>query len=257
MPQAGARIIGPLPGARLVAIADEAARRATVEIGAVGASRVKESLLRDADSRGFIGRADTGLAHSLVVTSQPFKTPSGWATETGIGPPRSEIAAVLEEGRKPGRKPPPSDALIPWVERNLGNRIRSGMKGARVTIGSTVQRRAWGAVRAREIAHGRRDPGDFTGGAFRVWERKRKIAERHGGLRRDQGPKVTGVSSEAYEARVRSVAYLVARAIGRRGVPGLGMFAKAAAYLRAGKAAEILRSALHRTIAQSRPTGRR
>lgn len=29
-------------------------------------------------------------------------------------------ASVIEEGRRPNRRPPPSDALVPWVRRKLG-----------------------------------------------------------------------------------------------------------------------------------------
>lgn len=227
MGKAGCRIVGKLPGQSLALGLNEASKRAAAEMAAEAVSQVKESLMSDRDSRGFVGRYDTGSAHQHVFASALRRGVHGWYSTVGIGPPRDEISGVLEKGRRKGQPMPPVDALVPWVRRNLGNRIAGEMKGAKVTEKAAARQTRREAILARK------------------------------GLKfaRGSGAKVSGVSRASLERRIRSVAFLVARSISEKGTPGLGMFAKAARYLRSRSAA-ILRSAIHRTLAERRGSRR-
>ena len=90
---AGVRIRGPLPFLTQAEV-DRAAMAAVREAGALGQSRAKAVLLSDTDSRGFVGRKDTGQAHTALGTSAPVLVRPGLARAvTGIGAPRDKIAA--------------------------------------------------------------------------------------------------------------------------------------------------------------------
>lgn len=199
---AGVRIEGDrLPFATPEQI-QEAALGAVRESAARSASRVKEILLTGRDARGFVGRKDTGLAHDAVGSSGPLPLSDRVAFVTAIGPPRDQIAIVLEEGRKPGAKMPPPDSLKPWIRRKLRNQVAAGMRGARVT--------------AKDRAR------------FEALEAKAK--KRGGkGLGRGAGPRVSGVGKERLEKAADRLAFVIARSIGKRGTPGLHAFKRAAA----------------------------
>lgn len=195
---AGVRIVsGPLPFASAEEI-DRAADGAVRELSTMAVSRVKEVLLTARDSRGFVGRKDTGLAHSGVGATAPVKSGTATRAVVAVGPPRDEITAVLEDGRRPGSRPPPSSALVPWVRRKLKDAVASGLKGARVT----------------------KKQGD-------VFQRKAALILKRGGSLKGLGPKVSGVKKETLDKAIASVAFLVARSIGRKGIPGLHPFESA------------------------------
>lgn len=218
---AGVRIRGPLPFLTQAEV-DRAAMAAVREAGALGQSRAKAVLLSDTDSRGFVGRKDTGQAHAALGTSAPVLVRPGLARAvTGIGAPRDKIAAVLEEGRRPGARPPPSAPLVPWVRRKLASTLGAGLKGAKVT----------NAARAR-------------------FARLQAKAARSGKtLGRGVGPKVSGVKAKDLDTEAKRVAFLIARSIGRKGTPGLRPFRKAGAYIQP-KLEAIFRRHLSRVIAE-------
>lgn len=228
-----------MPGDWMRPLLDTAARRAAIEIGAVGMSMVKQSLMQDRDIRGFIGRKDTGLAHNLVNALPPERTPRGWRVVVGIGPPRDAISGVLEKGRRAGRRMPPVDAIEAWVRRKLRDRVALTLPGAKVSS----MAKATIAVKTR-TADEKVKRGTWT------------KAERNAYVRSLGVGKVTGVKRAALDRAIRARAWVIARSIGRRGFPGLSMFAKAKAALGKGRAASIMRSAVHRTLREWRGGGR-
>lgn len=201
MPGAGVRVDGGRwPPFVTAAQVEEAAIAALREASARSQSRIKDVLLHATDSRGFVGRKDTGLAHSAVGSSAPQVIGAGRVrTVTGIGPPRDAIASVLEEGRRPGKRMPPPDALKPWARRKLRDRVAANMKGARVTLKSKAR---FDALKARAGKFGKT-------------------------LGKGTGPRVTGVGKARLEAAVDQLAFVVARSIGRKGFPGLHPFKRA------------------------------
>jgi len=218
---AGVRLRGPLPFLTQ-AEADRAALAAVREAGALGQSRAKAVLLSDTDARGFVGRKDTGQAHQLLGTSAPVLVRAGLARAvTGIGAPRDVIAAVLEEGRRPGQKMPPPAALKAWVLRKLRSSLGSALPGAKVTNASRAR---FEALRARAARAGKT-------------------------LGRGVGPAITGAKKVDLEAEAERVAFLIARSIGRKGFPGLRPFRKAGAYIQP-KLESIFRRHLSRVIAE-------
>lgn len=218
---AGVRIRGPLPFLTQAEV-DRAAMAAVREAGALGQSRAKAVLLSDVDSRGYVGRKNTGQAHDAVGTSAPVLVRPGLARAvTGIGAPRDKIAAVLEEGRRPGARMPPVAPLVAWARKKLASQLGAGLKGAKVT----------NADRAR-------------------FARLQAKAKRLGkDLGRGVGPKVSGVKAKALDAEAQRVGYLIARSIGRKGFPGLRPFRKAGAYVQPRLEA-IFRRHLARVIAE-------
>lgn len=199
---AGVRIVGGrLPFGSLQAEVDQAALATAREASALAVSRVKDVLLSGEDSRGFVGRKDLGLAHNAVGSTAPaIVAPGLIRARTGIGPPRDEIAAVLEDGRRPGARMPPPDSLKPWVKRKLRNQIAAAMRGARVTT--------------------------KAGAAFKALVER--AAKRGKTLGKGASAKVSGVSKEAIDKAADAVAFVVARSIGRKGTPGLHAFQHAA-----------------------------
>ena len=195
---AGVRIVGTLPFPTSEEV-ERAAVAALGELGAIGASRVKEVLLTARDARGFVGRKDTGLAHSSVGASRPTAAGGVVRSVVGMGSPRDEISGVLEEGRRPGQRPPPSAALKPWARRKLRDAVASSMRGARVTTKD--------AAKFRALAD--------------------RIAKSGGTVGRGMGPKVSGVGKAAIDKAADRLAFVVARSIGRKGFPGLHAFASA------------------------------
>lgn len=200
----GLRIEGDRPPPFVtVAQVEQAARGALREAGARNAARVKEVLLTGRDERGFVGRKDTGQAHSLVGSTDPVVEPGVVRTVTGIGAPRDDIAAVLEDGRRPGKKAPPPDSLKPWIRRKLRNALASGLRGARVSL---------------------KDAAKFK----RLQE---AVAGRGRSLGKGVSARVSGVGKDRLEREVDRVAYIVSRSIGKKGVPGLHAFRRARAVM--------------------------
>lgn len=236
----GARLLTHPPGDALLRAIDEGAREAAIEIGRVETALVKELILTEKDSRGFVGRYDIGTAHDAVRPSAPRRTPGGWSVEVAMGSPVPPIvAAVLEKGRRPGQRPPPTDAIEPWVRRKLRDRVAKALKG-RVSATRRASLRKRASKAARMLKAGR-------------WTATEARAHERGGF---EGS-VVGVKGAALDSKIRSVAFLVARAIGRNGTPGLGMFKKAARLMRAGRAQRIVRDAMRRAFAARAPGSRR
>lgn len=195
---AGVRIVGALPFPTSADV-EAAANGALVELGALAASRVKEVLLTARDSRGFVGRKDTGLAHGSVGASRPIVAGGVVRSVVGLAPPRDEISGVLEEGRRPGAKMPPPAALKAWARRKLRDSVAASMKGARTTLKDGAKFRALGE----------------------------KIAKSGGTVGRGMGPKVSGVGKAKLDKAADRLAFVVARSIGKKGIPGLHAFASA------------------------------
>lgn len=218
---AGVRIRGPLPLLTQAEV-DRAALAAVREAGALGQSRAKAVLLSDADARGYIGRKNTGQAHEHLGTSAPVLVRPGLARAvTGIGAPRDKIAAVLEDGRRPGARMPPVAPLVKWARHKLANRLGASLPGAKVT----------NAARAR-------------------FDRLRAKAKKYGkDLGRGVGPAVSGVKAKDLDAEAERVGFLIARSIARKGTPGLRPFRKAGAYVQP-KLEAIFRRHLARVIAE-------
>lgn len=201
---AGVRIVGGrLPFAAHAAAIDAAALATVREASTLAASRVKELLLFARDERGFVGRKDTGMAHQAVGSTEPTAGPRGFSAVTAIGPPRDEIAIVLEEGRKPGARMPPTAPIKAWALRKLRDAIASGLEGARVTPKAAARFKA--------------------------------LAEKAEALGRPLGrgamARVSGVGASDLDKAAESVARAVARSIGRKGIPGLHAFKRAAAIM--------------------------
>jgi len=199
---AGVRIVGGrLPFGASGSEIEAAALAACREVSTLAASRVKEGLLFARDPRGYVGRKDTGMAHAAVGSTEPIVANGRVSSTTAIGPPRDEIAVVLEEGRKPGARRPPTAPIKAWALRKLRDAISSDLRGARVTDRDAARYRA---LAERAEANGRP-------------------------LGRGSLARVTGVRTADLDAAADRIAFAVARSIGRKGVPGLHMFAAAAA----------------------------
>lgn len=204
MPGAGVRIEGGALPFVTEAQVQEAALGAVREASARGASRIKDMMLTARDSRGYVGRKDLGLAHDAVGSSEPQVVGAGRVQAvTGIGPPRDQIAGVLEDGRRPGARMPPPDSLKPWIKRKLRNAVASQLRGARVTAKS---RERYLALAARAALRG-------------------------GTLGKGASARVTGVGKERIDKAADSLAFVIARSIGRRGIPGLHAFARTRAIM--------------------------
>lgn len=195
----------PLPGPQDF---DAIARATLLELGARATAHVKQIMRTGRDRRGIVGRVDTGQAVAAVGASAPMKGARGWELSVGIGPPRSQIAGVLEKGRRPGRRMPPLAPILAWVRRKLAGRIGGAGSRRPATLSAAQRRRgqAWEAVRARERAHGRPDPGPFR-------PRSRR-------------------SGRAFDTEALRLAKRIQRSIARKGTPGLGMFEQTREWLR-------------------------
>jgi len=91
----------------------------------------------------------------------------------GVSPPADRYALVVEEGRRPGAKMPPPDALIIWI------------------------RKKWrGVIGVTATAIGKE------------WKHR-------------------GTRQQARQSAERSLAWILARSIGRKGFPGIHMFRRA------------------------------
>jgi len=135
---------------------------------------VKEKILEGREERHFGPAVFTGTLEQHVVSEM---SAAGLSPEgiVGVAPPADEYALTLEEGRTPGAKQPPSDALIPWATEKLG---------------------------------------------------------------------ITGT-----EKQIAGVAFVLARAIGRQGFPGVHMFARAQAE-QEGHVVELVRKRIQEAMAE-------
>jgi len=80
---------------------------------------VKEKIIAGRAERHFGPAIFTGTLEQQVVTEMSAAgiNPEGFV---GVAPPADEYALTLEEGRTPGARMPPSDALVPWATEKLG-----------------------------------------------------------------------------------------------------------------------------------------
>jgi len=85
---------------------------------------VQEKIMAGRTERHFGPSVVAGTLESSIVSemSQAGMNPEGFV---GVAPPADEYALVLEEGRTPGARMPPSDALLPWVMEKLGSGVEA------------------------------------------------------------------------------------------------------------------------------------
>jgi len=153
-------------GDKLIALAKKAARQTLVSISA--------DIVRDAKRYAPVGVA--GAGRRGIDATAPVEAGGMMTAQVGFTQ-AAEYMQWVELGRKPG-KPPPTKALLLWVERVLG----AGRKAGR-DKGQAGTRRGRGSRR-------------MTGGGR--------------------------------EQEIKSVAFLVARAIGKRGIKPRRMIGRAA-----------------------------
>lgn len=61
-----------------------------------------------------------GVLRASGFVELPKPSGAGWRVALGYGGAAKGYAIVVHEGRKPGKRPPPSKALEPWVRKKLG-----------------------------------------------------------------------------------------------------------------------------------------
>ncbi len=119
---------------------------------------------------------------------------------------------VMEKGRAPGAKPPPADALLPWVRLKLRPRPKPAVFRRRLTRGSI-------AKQAREMRAAGRSAAEI-----RTFLSRAKFA-----MRAQRGARFVGALTKKgrltfkreftrKQSHERSVAFAVARSIGKNGI---------------------------------------
>ena len=190
--------------AAIVTRAGNLAERVVRAVQAEGERQIVETMRSGQDPRGFVGRWDTG-GSAAAIRPGPVSFDGRVARGVVAGEgPATAVLPVIEGGRRPGK--PVSMAgrfrIRTWVKRKL-------------------LAKAVASFKSREAAAANRRGGRSGTRAFGAADVKLGKGER--------------------EEMLDNLTFLVVRAIRRRGTPGLHPFAKAAAALRAGKAAEIWR----------------
>lgn len=90
-------------------------RNGLEEIGRLTTSSIRTRLETSVDSRGFRGREDRGLLSNAVTPQAPVIGPTSARQTTTVVGPRADVAPVVEEGRRPNRRPPPPSEIARWL----------------------------------------------------------------------------------------------------------------------------------------------
>ena len=61
-----------------------------------------------------------GVLRASGFVELPKPAGRGWRVTLGYGGAAKSYAAVIHEGRTPGKRPPPSKAIEPWVKKKMG-----------------------------------------------------------------------------------------------------------------------------------------
>lgn len=164
---------------------DFASEAALNDLGAVVEGEIRDGIANKKDSRGFVGRVQSGDTRRAATAQPARRTDSGYRQVTAFKAPFEKVGAIANGGRRPGK----------------------GVSAAGQRKLNRWARRKLGPVKA---ADGKR----FKSGG-------REKAE-------------------------RSRVYLIARAIKKRGIPGLHVFSGVATSLRGGRAQRIFLKAFRR-----------
>lgn len=162
---------------------DQAAYAALARITQEAAKMLKEGIRTEPDSRGFVGRNDTGLTGQAIFASTPTRTGSGIEATVSVSPQQLTPALVIELGRRPGK------SVSEEGRRRLAVWARRKAKALVASLAAEIRKRRAGAKR------------------------------------------VAGRASPTEEAE-RQAAFLIARAIKRRGIPATHLFSRVRAIMR-------------------------
>lgn len=180
-----------------------AALRTLERFGSESKRLIEEQIASGQDSRGFVGRVDTGATKQAIRPGAPERTPRGWRVTVQARPPHDIVAALIERGRRPGKKVPAKGSpgwlkVRVWVEKHMRNEALESVRGAVVKVGKSGQ-------------------------------------PKRGGKRNSAVVTLTGADAAARtEKALDNMTFLVLRAIGRRGIPGLFPFRLARERMGAG-----------------------
>lgn len=154
---------------------------------------IEEQIVSGRDSRGFVGRVDTGATKQAVRPGPIERTPRGYRAVVQARPPHDVVMAIIEKGRRRGKKVPAKGSAAwrkvrLWVEKHLRNEALESLRGAYVRL-------------------------------------NKKGQPKRGGKRMSAVVSVKGPGAAArVEKAIDNMTFLVLRSIGRRGIPGLFPF---------------------------------
>ena len=101
---------------------------------------VKTKIQEGRDVRHFGPAVATGTLLGAVF-SEMRGTPASPQGIVAVSPPADRYALVVEKGRRPGQRQPPSDVLIPWIRQKLrdGFQAVATIKGRKQKAGGRRQ----------------------------------------------------------------------------------------------------------------------
>lgn len=200
-----------------------AAVPALLQMGRESTGSIREKIMAERHDRGILANAVTplppvvaGLRAELAVVAQP---------------PGADYATVVEERRSPGRRAPPREAILAWLLRtDKGKRLLTAFRKTLNIRRAQRKGAALSAIEAELEQHGagRRATLKRLKGRLRASRRRLPSNE---------------------ELAVR-LSFLLAHSIGRKGTPGIQMFARTASEMGAGRAMRIYRQHVARAKAE-------
>jgi hypothetical protein len=114
---------------RIAVVSGELASPHRVIRGALRAGLTKTVAFLERDLKPRMPRGATGLGRQSIAGEVRLGTEVGLGVAMGmVGSPLKHVA-VINDGRRPGQKAPPAEALELWVRRKIRHSRRKGPRG--------------------------------------------------------------------------------------------------------------------------------